>query len=94
MTEQLQQRTTVSFRGSRVRNASESNRGSVMQLYRRFANQLSYFGMYGMRTDEDLVCILMLLTSDYRLAVVKKRVQKARNKSCRSILCNESWKMH
>ncbi|GBL86832.1 hypothetical protein AVEN_247854-1 [Araneus ventricosus] len=43
-----------------------------MKLYRRIANQLSYFGMYGMRTDEDLVCILMLLTSDYRLADVKK----------------------
>ncbi|GBO18710.1 Large T antigen, partial [Araneus ventricosus] len=56
--------------------SSESNQGTVMQLYRRFANQLSYFGMYGMRTDEDLVCILMLLTSDYRLADVKKECRK------------------
>ncbi|GBM20314.1 hypothetical protein AVEN_195871-1 [Araneus ventricosus] len=52
--------------------SSESNRGNIMKLYRRFANQLSYFGMYGVRTDEDLVCILMLLTSDYRFADVKK----------------------
>ncbi|GBO09846.1 hypothetical protein AVEN_65009-1 [Araneus ventricosus] len=51
---------------------------TVMQVYRRFANQLSYFGMYGMaRTDEDLVCVTMLLTSDYRLADVKSAARNS-----------------
>lgn len=61
----------------------------ALKLHKRFATICSYFGIYEVRTNKDLLCILLLLNSDYRLADIKKECRKFKLSGLEAFYCTK-----
>lgn len=67
----------------------ENNFEAGMKLYRRLQEFCNYFGIYLMRTNKDLLCCLINLTNDYRLADIKKECRKVNLAPSESFYCTK-----